>query len=221
MVPEAHAKIGTRKTRNASNAVAATSDAGESRRRERRTPTTHERERHVSDLQRRRDGERSERRSTGPGAHAEMGTRETLNVSNAVVATSEAMEGRRRGRRAPTTCQRERRASDLGRRRDNERRKRRRTAPEAHARMETRETRNVSNAVVAESDAGKSRRRERRTPTTRERERRASDLQRRCDDERSERRSTERERREKQQCRRGAKRREGGPMAREARADDT
>jgi hypothetical protein len=48
---------------------------------------------------------------------------------------------------------RERCASDLGCRRDDERRKRRRTAPEAHAKTETRETRITSSAVVAESDA--------------------------------------------------------------------
>ena len=90
-----------RKTRNTSNAVVATSDARESRRRERRAPTTHKREEHASDLRRRRDDERSERRSTGP--EAQTGTRETRNASNAVVATSEVREGRRCGRRAPTT----------------------------------------------------------------------------------------------------------------------
>ena len=42
----------------------------------------------------------------------------------------------------PTVRQRDRRASDLGRRRDNGRRKRRPTAPEAHAEMKTREIRN-------------------------------------------------------------------------------
>ena len=62
---------------------------------------------------------------------------------------------------------RDRRAIDLGRRRDDERRKRRPTAPEAHAGMETRETQNKSNAVVATSDAKEGRQRERRTPMTR------------------------------------------------------
>ena len=49
---------------------------------------------------------------TTPGAHAEMGARGTRNASNAAMAPSDAREGRRRGRRTPTTRECESWASD-------------------------------------------------------------------------------------------------------------
>ena len=86
----------------------------------------------MNDLGRRRDDERRKQRPTAPEAHVEVGTQEMRNASNAVVATSGAMEDQRLRRRAPTTRERERRVSDLGRRRDDKQRERRQRAPEAH-----------------------------------------------------------------------------------------
>ena len=139
----------TRETRNASYAAVATSDAGEGRRRGWHAPTTRERERRARNLGRRRDDERFKRRPTAPEAHVEMETRGTRNASNVIVTTSDVREYRRRGMRAPTTRERESHASGLGRRRDNERRKRRSAAPGAYVEMGTRQTGNASNAVVA------------------------------------------------------------------------
>ena len=141
--------------------MVASSEAKEGRRRGRRAPMTRGREKHASDLGRRRDDGRRQQRPTASEAHAEKEMRETRNASNAAVSTSEAKEGRRRGRRAPATRERERRAGDMGRRRDDERRKRGPTAPKTHAEMETRETRDTSNAIVATSNAREGRRRRR------------------------------------------------------------
>ena len=187
--PEAHAEMGTRETRNASDSAVATSNAGKGRRRGRRVPTTRERERCTSDFERRRDDERRKRRPTTPEVRAEMGTRETQNASNAVVATSDASEGRRCGGRVPPTHKRKRFTIDLWRRCDDERRKRRPTATEAHAEVGTRETQNPSNVVGQRATRG-SRRRGRRALTTHERERRASGLRRCRDEERRKRRPT-------------------------------
>ena len=133
--------------------MVASSEAKEGRRRGRRAPMTRGREKHASDLGRRRDDGRRQQRPTASEAHAEKEMRETRNASNAAVSTSEAKEGRRRGRRAPATRERERRAGDMGRRRDDERRKRGPTAPKAHAETETREPRDTSNAIVATSNS--------------------------------------------------------------------
>ena len=124
------------------------------------------RERCASDLSR-CDTEQRQQRPMASEAHAEKKTRETRNASYAVVVTSEAKTGRRRGSRAPTTREREIRASDRGRHRADERRKRGSTAPKAHAEMETRETQNASNVIVAMSNARESWPRGRRAPTTR------------------------------------------------------
>ena len=145
----------TGETRSASNVVVATSDVREARRRGMRAPTTRERESRASGLRRRRDNELCKRRPTAPGGYAEVGTRQTGNSSNAVVATSDTSEGRRRGRRLPATRERERRASDFGRRRDDERRKRRPTAPEAHTEVGSRETQSASNVVGQQAKQGK------------------------------------------------------------------
>ena len=155
---------------------------------------------------------------------------------------SDAKEGRRRGRRAPATRDSEGRASDMGRRRDNERRKRRPTASGAHAGTGARKIRGASNAAVATSDARKvdgargagcryasaSGARCVRRRDDERRERRASDLGRCRDDERRKDprrwRHTPRSKceRHKLRQRRGSdERSEGGSTAREGRADDT
>ena len=148
----------TREARNASNAMA-TSDTRDCRRRRWRALTTRERERRAGDLRHRRDEERRKRRPSAPEAHAETDMQETQSASNTVVVSSDAREGRRRGWRAPATSERERHTSDLVRRRDDEQCKRIPKAPEAHAEMETRETRTANNAAVATSDASEDRRR--------------------------------------------------------------
>ena len=96
---------------------------------------TREREKRASKFGGRCDDGRRKRGPTAPDAHADMETRETRNASIAVVVSSDAREGRGRGRRALTAHGRETRANDMKRRRGDERRKRRSTAPEAHAEM--------------------------------------------------------------------------------------
>ena len=116
-------------------------------------PTTRKHERRANDFGRRLDDERCDRRQTAPEAHAEIKTEETRNASN--VRRGDTSEGRRRGRRLPTARKRETRASGLGRRRDDERRKRRPTAPEARAEVGSRETQNASNVVGQRAKQGK------------------------------------------------------------------
>ena len=161
-----------------------------------RAPATRERERRARDLGRRRNDKRREQRLTAPEAHAEIGTREIRNASNAIVATAARgkVEGAGGARRHHASARDMRVAYDASTTTSDASEDRRR--PRRTQRRETRETPNSSNAVVVTSDAREGRKRSRRAPTAQERERRVNDLgrrrglRRRRDDKRRERRPT-------------------------------